>query len=367
MYFTNWVFGQKSGLNFSTNGVTAFTASSMNAPEGCASISSGNGNLLCYSDGTKLWDSVGTLKISGLTGNTSSTQSALFVPRPGHPALFYLFTSDGSSGTNNHLNGIGFSVWTWGSSPLSSLMTMPPTNGYSGTERLAAVRHANKADFWILTVVQNTANGNTGLLPGLLRVLRVTSTGVNYVGDQPLNRVVGDIGQIKASTSGNHIAIADMCSGRVLLYPFNNSTGQINVAGVTDILAKDPLNGTNEYPYGVEFAWNGRLLYYSTLFPLAVPTSPLADGHIFQYFPSTGAHSLIGTRQNVPPTVNQIASLQLGADRRIYFTQGDENALGVIPNPDTPGVACGFTLNAVPLAPGTNCRFGLPNVISGLL
>lgn len=367
MYFTNWVFGQKSGLNFSTSGVTAFTAPSMNSLEGCASISSAIGNLLCYSDGTKLWDAAGTLKISGLSGNIDSTQAAMFVPHPGQPTLFYLFTSDGSSGTDNHLNGIGFSAVTWGWSPLSTLMTMPPTIGYSGTERLAAVRHKNNKDIWILTIVQNTASGNTGLLPGILRVLRVTPTGVSYVGDQPLNRVVGDIGQMKASTSGRHIAIADMCSGRVLLYPFNNSTGQINVAGVTDILAKDPHDGTNEYPYGVEFSWNSRLLYYSTLFPLPVPVSPLADGHIFQYFPNTGAHVLIGTRQNIPATVNQIASLQLGADRRIYFTQGDESSLGVIPNPDMPGVACGFTLNAVPLAPGTSCRLGLPNVISGLL
>ena len=158
-----------------------------------------------------------------------------------------------------------------------------------------------------------------------------------------------------------------MCSSRVLLYPFDNSTGQINVAGVTDILAKDPLDGTKEYPYGVEFSWNSRLLYYSTLFPLAVSTSPLADGHIFQYFPSTGAHVLVGTRQNLPATAYQIASLQLGPDQRIYFTQGDENSLGVIPNPDMPGVACGFTLNAVPLAPGSNCGLGLPNIISGAL
>jgi hypothetical protein len=366
----NWVFGKNAGLNF-TGSPISFFAPTINAPEGSASISSTSGNLLFFTDGTRVWNAAGTLKISGLLGHPSSTQSAVIVPDPGNGKRYYVFTTDGSSGTNNHLNGIRLTYTTptsaWPSVPLSSLMTMPPTVGFSSTERVIAVRHENKKDYWILTIVQRLPFQQNGdIAPGLLRVLRVTATGVSYVGDQPLNRVIGDIGQLKASANGRHIAFADMCTGRVILFPFSSGTGLINLAQGVDIPAIDPHTGTRAYPYGVEFSWSGRLLYFSTLWPLPTNNPPTSDGRIFQHFISTGATQLVGSRPNLPPTDAAVASLQLASDKQIYITQGGDNKLGVVASPDIPGIGCAVTFNAQTLSPTSQSILGLPNMIRDL-
>lgn len=65
-----------------------------------------------------------------------------------------------------------------------------------------------------------------------------------------------------------------------------------------------------------------------------------------------------------------LGALQLGMDNRIYIAQSGENALGVIANPDTLGVGCNLTFGplspplGLPLAPGSTCRLGLPNLIA---
>lgn len=367
----NWVFGKNGGLNFASGTPVPFFAPTINTPEGTASISDTSGNLLFFTDGTRVWNAAGALKISGLLGNASSTQSALILPDPGNANNYYVFTADGSSGANNHLDGIRLTYTTqigaWPSVPLSSLMTMPPTANFSATERLTAIRHANGTDYWILTIVQQLPfQPSTDLAPGFLRVLRVTAAGVSYVGDQPLNRSIGDIGQLKASAGGGRIAFADYSSGKVIHIPFSKSTGLINVAQTVDIAAINPQNGTRAYPYGVEFSATGRFLYFSTLWPLATSNPPLTDGRIFQHFISTGATQLVGSRPNLPITSYSVGSLQFASDQRIYITQGNDNRLGVIASPDILGLGCAVGFNALTLSPTSQAKVGLPNMVRDL-
>lgn len=367
----NWVFGKNGGLNFASGTPVPFFAPTINTPEGTASISDTSGNLLFFTDGTQVWNAAGTVKISGLLGHPSSTQSALIVPDPGNAANYYIFTADGSSGANNHLNGIRLTYTTqtgaWPSVPLSSLMTMPPTANLSGTERLTAIRHANGIDFWILTIVQQLPLQQSGTVaPGFVRVLRVTAAGVSYVGDQPLNRLIGDIGQLKASIGGKRIAFADYTTGKVTFMPFANNNGLITVAQAVDLAAINPQNGTKAFPYGVEFSATGRTLYYSTLWPLPTNNPPLTDGRVWQHGFTTGVTQLVGSRPNMPITAYSIGSLQLGSDQRIYITQGNDNRLGVIASPDIAGVGCGVIFNAVTLSPNSQSIVGLPNMIRDL-
>ncbi|CAM3906845.1 MULTISPECIES: hypothetical protein [Flavobacterium] len=105
MINNNWIFGGNAGLDFSTSVPTQ--GNSIDAKEGCASISDTNGTLLFYTDGSKLWDGnhvQRAIGASGLKGNNSSIQSAIIVPYPGNDKQYYVFTADGSSGSNNHFN-----------------------------------------------------------------------------------------------------------------------------------------------------------------------------------------------------------------------------------------------------------------------
>jgi hypothetical protein len=63
-----WIFGAGCGLDFSTAIPAPFAGSLINTNEGCASVADVSGNLLFYTDGQTIWDSVGTVRASGLQG-----------------------------------------------------------------------------------------------------------------------------------------------------------------------------------------------------------------------------------------------------------------------------------------------------------
>jgi hypothetical protein len=247
------------------------------------------------------------------------------------------------------------------------LMIMPPMADYSATERLVAVRHRNGKDFWVLTIIQaGQPADDISSAPGLLRVFKVTAAGVSYVGDQSLNQAIADIGHLKANKNGTHIAVADLWSKRVLVYPFSPATGLINAAGVLNIPVTVPPFNTGGFPYGVEFSPRGKFLYYSTLFPLPISVSPTSDSHIFQVDLATGVQVLVGTHPN-DPTGIAVGALQLGFDNLIYIAQDGENQLGIIATPDVLGTGCNITFSAIALAKGSKCNAGLPNMIRDLI
>ncbi len=365
MIYNNWIFGANAGIDF-TGTAQPVLAGGFDQYEGCSCISDSTGNLLLYSDGIKVWDGNGVVRATGLLGSTSSTQSALIVPDPATPDRYYIFTSDGVSGGNNHVNGIRLTLGSWVATPLPSLMTMPPTAPFSATERLTAVRHKNGKDFWVLTIVQAGQPSDIGSGPAILRRFKVTSAGVSFAGDQPLNIQAGDIGHLKASKNGARIALADFWSGHVFVFNFSNATGLAQLASKRDIPILVPPFNTGGKPYGLEFSANGRLLYYSTLFPLPTSASPVSDGHVFQVLLPSGAPLHIGTHANDKDGDFALGALQLGPDHMIYVAQDGEKQLGVIANPDIPGSGCNLSFSAFPLATASTCHAGLPNMIRDL-
>jgi hypothetical protein len=80
-----WYFGSNAGLDFSTNPPTPLTNGMLNTIEGCATICDALGNLLFYTDGSTVYDQTHAVMANGtgLSGNSSSTQSAIIVKKPG--------------------------------------------------------------------------------------------------------------------------------------------------------------------------------------------------------------------------------------------------------------------------------------------
>lgn len=359
---TNWVFGQRAGLHFSGT-IIPFSNRPINTAEGCAAISDASGNLILYSDGVTTMDGAGAVQASGLLGNHSSTQAACIVPDPGDPMQFYVFTSDASGGTN-HVNGILINSSSWVSTPITFTPT-PPTAGYSPTEKLVAIRHANQNDFWVLTLVRPAAfQSNTG--PGTLRVFLVDSNGVHYMGDQALGQMISDVGYMKASPGGRRIAMANYWVANLLVIPFSNSSGTISLAGLINIPTTPVPSPHNAMcPYGVEFSSRGELLYYTTIYPLGIVNSPTTDGLVYQFFLPSGPPVLIGAHPRATAS-DDVGALQFGSDGRIYIAQNGQHKLGIIAHPNAFGAACGLTFNAVSLAKGSACNYGLPNFIRDL-
>ena len=92
----NWYFGFGASIKFNqANGtVSSLNNGQLLTYEGCTSISDSSGNLLFYTDGTYTWNKnhVFMPNGSGLLGDSSSTQSAIIVPKPGDPNIYYVFT-----------------------------------------------------------------------------------------------------------------------------------------------------------------------------------------------------------------------------------------------------------------------------------
>jgi hypothetical protein len=369
----NWIFGDKGRLDFSTTSPTALSNAVINTFEGCASISDATGNLILYTDGQRVWDSTNTLRATGLFGNPSSTQSAIIVPNPGNSAQYYIFTADGATGGNNHVNGIVIDTSTWLSTPLSALMAMPPTTGFSSTEKITAIQHANCKDFWVVTIIQALPVGqaNVGIGLGTFRVFLVNSTGVQYVGDTPMNVNIHDVGYLKASRDGRQIAVANWSTtsasapGNVLVYPFDNSTAVLDLPNLVTIAVPAVPNNPN-HPravYGVEFSPNGNILYYSVLGGTGAANIPANNGYVFQHDLLSNSSAQVGVHQNLQGRY-ALGALQLGMDDRIYVAQDGERSLGVIANPNVLGTGCNLTFSSLPLFAGSTCYMGLPNLIS---
>ena len=97
-----WYFGREAGVSFNTSPPTALTDGQLNTFEGCSTYSDSNGNLLFYvgapnttANRLTVWskekDSNGNHIVmtytngnlaNDLLGDTSSTQSAMIIPKP---------------------------------------------------------------------------------------------------------------------------------------------------------------------------------------------------------------------------------------------------------------------------------------------
>ena len=368
----HWLFGNRAGLDFTNANSTTpptstpATSSVMNTGEGCASISDSNGNLLFYTDGITLWDSNNIVRVptGTLLGDSSSTQSAIIVPDPGNSNQYYVLTMDGSSNPTspfNHFNGIRIDITTWLVTPLSSLITLPSTVGFSPAEKLTAIQDPTCKVFWVVTIVQqgtDLPNNGVGNGLGTFRVFKIDASGISYVGATPMGNVfIDELGYLRASPDGRTLAIANGRNNNVLVFPFDNSTGIINIGGLRTINVPTLPPNINRNVYGVEFSPNSNILYYGTL-------TTGTPAYIFQVDLSLVVltSTLVGTIANAGGGYT-IGALQLGMDDRIYIAKAGELSLGAILNPNVLGAGCTVNPNYIALPPGTLSVLGLPNLL----
>lgn len=399
-----WYFGQNAGLKFHPDGsVTSLDDGKLKTSEGCASIANSNGDLLFYSDGRTVWDKNHVvmpngdyLNGTGLLGDISSTQSAIIVPKPGNPNLYFIFTldephhenaakypnafsgnyidtdsgktPDNDDGLNNGLNysivdiskiGSNGSIGdiisrnnhliTYDTNPLGEEIK------YKCSEKLTAVNDASGNGYWVIT--QFTDN---------FYAFKVTTTGVSST---PVKSSISPsvptfgyrrnaIGYLKASPNGKRLAAAydqidtatspySNYKGCVYTYDFDNVTGLIN---------KPKLILTEVKAYGVEFSNNSNVLYAS--FNSSVGNSyQLAQFDLLSIDIPNSKTEIFGGSYG-------IGALQLAPNKKIYYCTYNLNSLAVINNPDVLGLGCNFDKAGQPLANNTSRLLGLPPFIT---
>ena len=379
-----WHFGKKAGVHFTATGPEAFYDSQMPAIEGCASISDSLGNLLFYTNGQYIWNKnnelmphgdslLGTPTYGPLNqawidtfGNTS-TNGVLILPKPGASNLYYVFSHVGACFTLDCKNAIVYSIVDM--TKQGNLGDVVQRNVYLDsaqhklTEKLAACRHANGRDWWLI-IHEYQSNKFLKWLVTPTTINGPTEQGIG--GDHIGN--VAQQGEITISKQGDRLALATV-HGVVHTFTFDRCTSALS----DYIPLSNPVNisvpSADKLFYGCAFSPDGQMLYAS------------AGDSIYQWdLTDTSNIVKLGVVANPKPWLNTNtdtsytgAQMELGPDDKLYFrffyswsnffdvVNTDATSLSVIHQPDLFGLACNPELNAVSHYPRLSL-LGLPNM-----
>lgn len=352
-----WYFGDNAGVSFALGPPFALTNGALKTGEGCSSISTAAGTLEFYTDGTYVYNKNHTRMPngSGLFGHSSSTQSAIIVPRPGTTTEYYVFTVDAAD--NGLAKGLCYSkVDMTLNEGLGDVVTSEKNISLVplACEKVTAVGHSDGQTFWVITKKWGNADFYAYRITydGVVMEPVISTTGPPLVG----NISQASKGYLKVSPDGTKIASANNTAFNVGIFNFDNSTGTIEHL-VTDYSYTNPGGYDQGGPYGVEFSPNSSILYIGEW---------KSNRRIHQYDLSSGDPTTILSSRQMVASVGQgsyaIGALQLGPDNRLYIARYTGGYLSRINQPNTLGSGCGFVDNALNLA-GRKCNYGLPPFI----
>ena len=342
-----WYFGRYAGLDFNSGSPVVLNDSKMFTYEGCATISNASGQLLFYTDGKTIWNKNHQIMPNGtgLNGHSSSTQSAIIIPKPGNASIYYVFTvtelakpeglqySEVDMSLNSGLGDV---------TAVKNMLLFTPT-----CEKLTAVKSNNGDAFWVVS----HAYGDNRFLAykitasGINTTPVISSTGVTVDSFNAENNLMKDetIGYLKFSPDGTKLISCNMRIN-VELFDFDASTG---------IVSNPKTVKLKEENYGVEFSPSGKIAYVS------VGNNLRSD--LYQY--DLTAADIPATQVPLISDIyfNQLSAIQIAIDGKIYVA-GLGGKLSVINNPDVLGVGCNVEYDKISLGTGM-ALIGLPQFI----
>lgn len=356
-----WYFGFGAGLDMAADPPAPLSNGALSTDEGVSSIADAQGQLLFYTNGVTIWDRTHAPMPNGtgLTGHTSSSQSVLIVPDPGDQQRYYVFTTPSTAGMFSGPTALAY-----------ALVDMTANNGLGDVvqgsqplmgpvpEKLAATRHANGRDVWVLVHGWGNATYHAFLVT-CSGVLGPVSTVVGRViGPDEAGSPVPALGCMQFSAQGDRLATtwawmtSDLQTTSLLdILAFDRSTGALTL--IEEVTHASP--GADLRGYGVSFSPSGERLYLGQYGLL----NGMGASRILQY--DLTAPDIASSEVLVAgPVSDAFGTLQRAPDGSIYAARlNGALHLSRIVSPDALGAACGFVDNAVTLtAPST---WGLPN------
>jgi gliding motility-associated-like protein len=353
-----WYFGEKAGINFNLGTApVSITDGEMITYEGCATLCDSYGNLLFYTDGIKVWNKNHVIMPNGnsLQGNSSSTQSAIIVPKPFENNLFYIFTVAASGGSQ----GLNYSVIDITLDGGNGDLIEKNTHLISPTlEKINIVKHANEIDYWLITHTHNSSE---------FYLYKISQAGISApiiknIGQLVQGNNLTTVGYMKSSPDGKYLAIANANSGvsKMQLYKFNNDIGDLTLLSTTNFSTGS--NGIGVY--GVEFSNDSKLLYVSNI------NYENLKSQIYQFEITSDNEIVINSSKFLiyehtsdPLNNGILAAMQLAPDRKIYVARNNFSYLGVINNPDGLRNNSQFVLDGFSLG-SSKSYYGLPAFIT---
>ncbi|MEO6539646.1 MAG: PKD domain-containing protein, partial [Ferruginibacter sp.] len=290
-----------------------------------------------------------------IAGHPSSTNNVVIVPLPGSDSIYYVFATGAA---NEESQKFSYSIVNMKGD--GGLGEVDPN--YRNViieepifEKLAAIKHCNNKDVWIVIRKWDSDEYHSYLLTatGLNTTPVISHTGL-IVNGQELNA----LGTLKFSAKGTKMAaIHSFANDAVELMDFDNKTG---IFSNPIIFYPNPSPPAASYKgvYGAEFSPDSRLLYVTS------NNSPAVASVLYQFdISSNNAATITASRQIIfQDPVLSAGALQMGPDLKIYMAVWNSNFLSAINNPDTYGAGCNFNLKEI-IYRGTSTDpvlFGLP-------
>jgi gliding motility-associated-like protein len=347
----NWFFGEKAGLSFNSGFPIVDLDGEISTSEGCSTISNSQGELLFYTDGVSVWNRNHLVMTNGngLTGDDSSTQSAIIIPKPNDGNIYYIFTVDARAGADglrysevNMTLSNGMGSVTANKNILLEALT---------SEKITAVENADGESIWVIGHKWESNEFQAYLVDdnGVNRTPITSAVGSTHSGD--LNNTIG---YLKASPNREKIAcVKSYTNNEVQVFDFNAATGVI-----TNPITIDNFISENLGPYGCEFSPDSKLLYVSEI---------IRDGadysKIHQYNLTLGSQqNIINSDVIVAEETGLLGALQQALDGKIYVAKSNAISICVIKKPNEIGVNCEYESETISLG-GRSSRLGLPPFI----
>lgn len=346
----NWYFGNTtSGIKFNrgNNKASMVTNQALPFGTGGAAVATdpATGNLLFYSDGTRVYDGchLPMLNGAGLNGNSSANQPVAISPIPGQPDKYFLFTNSANFTTGGSISRSIVDLTLFGNSvfpapPFGDVQN--PKNVPIGSipanrsEAMITIPHANGIDFWLVTheVSSNRYSStliNAGSFTGTFTTGAPSSVGL------PISAA-----NFAYHANSKKLAVAPQtASDDALILNFNDATGALTFDRT---ILNSATTSTGQSIYDIEWDRRGRFLYLSVAGSVAPPV--VAD--VLQYDYLNPTITLVSVLPSPRPT--QSFGLQTGPDTTMYhiYQTGANLRVGSLLKTDS--VASKVVYNATP-------------------
>jgi outer membrane protein assembly factor BamB len=373
-----WVFGQPMAtMTFNADSIVSGLIPNANLQSfgTMGNICDRTGNLLFYTNGVNVYNILGDIMMNGDTlsapseyyslvevGGMPGRQEAVILPKPGDSNLYYIFhytptdTVDVTNGGGYEPLNLYYSIVDMrlgnGQGAVTAKNVPIIQNELLSASRLAACRHANGRDWWI---VKNVWHEN------IYYKFLLTPNGVQGPFIQQIGPLYGTTNELPAyaafSPDGSKYASVTAESFLVLM-DFDRCSGLFsNPDSLFNNDSSDPLNRPASGGVNIAFSPNGRFLYINN--PIELNQYNLWSLHIHD-----------SVRIETDTGFYQMNTMQLAPNGKIYIScwNGGSYKINVINQPDSLGSACDFQLlgqNVLSLNP-TNLPY-FPNFRLGPL
>jgi gliding motility-associated-like protein len=341
----NWLFGTRCGLTFEKDSIIIKNNIGIRFGTGVSVISDKEGNLLFYSNGEHIWNkNHDTLKNGdNIFGSKGTPQSALFIPMPENPNLYYVFSVRDSTQTAPLINP-GFWYHIIDKTKDNGNGEVILKNQFicgNVVPFMSATLHADRKSVWIVVQEKNSNKYKSYILTnnGLDMVPVISEVGTH---NNTWN-LINILGNIKFSPSGDKIAKSLFFQSIVDICDFNKLNGKVsNCISINLQYYPNSNLNMNTNLIDLEFSPNEEYLYVTIQNP-----DKLKQIDISSNVDSIVQRSVLEISN---PGNVLFQGIQMGLDKKVYLTRSKpffDNYLNCIERPNQRGDSCHFNINSI--------------------